>query len=214
MHIRYYGHSCFGLTASSGVKILTDPCAPEVGYTLKNIEADVVTISHDHYDHNYLEAVAGEPAVIRTAGVHRASGIQITGVESYHDNKQGALRGPNLMFVYEIDGMRVAHMGDLGAYPGEEAMNLLGKVHVLLVPVGGTYTITPSVACKLANALKTQILIPMHYQTPKLTLPKPLLEVESLLSIAKNCRIHKLNQADCIITPENLGEDRVLVLEA
>lgn len=213
MDIRYYGHSCFLLTTKEGIRVLIDPCSPKTGYALKDIEADVVTISHDHHDHNYLAAVKGQPVVVRKPGVHKVAGIRITGIKSYHDEERGALRGSNLIFLYEINGMRVAHLGDLGAYPSEEAMRALGKLHVLFAPIGGTYTITPPTACKIANATKTNVLIPMHYQTLRLAFDRPLLEVEQLLSIAKDCTVHKLNQDECTITNENLGADRILVLQ-
>ncbi len=213
MIIKWYGHSSFLLTAQSGLKIFIDPCGPDTGYRLHDIEADIVTVSHQHDDHNYVAAIRGTPIVLQEAGVFEKDGVRITGIPSFHDEVGGKKRGSNLIFLFEMDGLRIAHLGDLGALPSEEAFAALGKLDVLLTPVGGTYTIDPPAACEIANRTCTRVLIPMHFQTPKLTLSKPLLGIEPLLSIARNCKIHKLNQSEASITHETLGEDRVLVLD-
>lgn len=218
MNLHWYGHSCFLLTAGDGTRILTDPFSPEIGYTLLGAHADIVTISHDHFDHNNADAVSGTPVrstplIIREQGRHTERGITITGFPSFHDTEQGAQRGNNLIFLFEIDGLRIAHLGDLGDIPSDEVMQQLGKVNVLLAPVGGIYTIGPRTACDIANEVQAEVLIPMHYQTNKLTLSQPILGVDTLLSIAKDCNIHRLNQSDCTITRDALGSDRLLVLK-
>ncbi len=213
MKLKWYGHSSFLLTADNGLRIFTDPCDPATGYTLANIEADVVTMSHDHHDHNYQDAFCGSPSFIREAITQEISGARITGIPSVHDDVGGKKRGGNLIFLFELDGLRIAHLGDLGETPPDETFALLGKLDVLLAPVGGTYTIDPPTACRIANRTKTKVFIPMHYQTSALRLNVPLLGIESLLSVAKGCRIHKLNQSEATITPESLGEDRLLVLD-
>lgn len=212
MQIHWYGHSCFLLTAENGTRILLDPFDDEIGYSLGTVEADIVTSSHDHHDHNYIRAVAGEPIAIREAGAQVINGIRITGIPSFHDEEGGKLRGANLIFLFEMDGLRMAHLGDLGDYPSPEALEVLGNLDVLFAPVGGIYTIGPRTACDIANSTQTNVLIPMHFQTPKLKLPKTILGVDPLLSVARNCNIHRLNQSDCTITPESLGADRLLVL--
>ncbi len=213
MNIKWYGHSSFLLTARSGLKIFTDPCGPETGYTLHDIEADIVTLSHQHFDHNYLNAIQGTPTVIQEAGVFERDGVRVTGIPSFHDEVEGKKRGSNLIFLFELDGLRIAHLGDLGALPSERTFDALGKLDVLLCPVGGTYTIDPPAACEIANRTCTRVFIPMHYQTAQLKLGQPILGIEPLLSIARNCKIHKLNQSEATITPESLGEDRLLVLD-
>lgn len=212
MNIHWYGHSCFLFTTANGTRIITDPFESGIGYTLTGAEADIVTISHNHYDHNHAAAVQGAPVILNTQGEHTVLDICITGIRSFHDAQQGALRGENLIFVYEIDGMRIAHLGDIGDMPSKEAFAQLGKINVLLAPVGGIYTIDPRTACDIANIVQAEVLIPMHYQTPKLKLRETILGVDTLLSIAKDCRIHRLNQSHCNITQENLGIDRLLVL--
>lgn len=213
MRLQWFGHSSFLLTADSGLKIFTDPCHPETGYTLKDIETDVVTITHGHHDHDYLGAFIGSPMVIREAGEYEVQGVRITGIKWFHDDAHGAKRGDTLIFLYEMDGLRIAHMGDIGCMPSDEVFTSLGKLDVLMCPVGGTYTIGPSDACAIANRTKTNVFIPMHYQTSVLKAKLPLLGVDALIDIAKNCHIHKLNQSEATITKGNLGEDRLLVLD-
>lgn len=213
MNILWYAHSCFMLTNDAGVRILTDPFQPSIGYTLEGVETEIVTISHDHFDHNHAHAATNSPFIIRQAGEYIAHNIRITGYESFHDEQEGALRGNNIIFRYEIDGMRVVHFGDIGVMPSDETLEAIGEVDVLLVPVGGIYTIGPQTACDIANATNTKVMVPMHYQTPKLTLDKKILGVDTLLSVAKNCKIHKLNQSECTITADTLGDDRILMLD-
>ena len=213
MKIKWYGHSSFLLRTQAGVRLFTDPCGPYTGYVLKDIIADAVTISHSHSDHDYLGAFSNTPHVINSEGLHEFKGIRITGIPSYHDESSGKERGTNLIFLFEFDGLRVAHLGDLGDLPTDDAYAQLDKLDVLLAPVGGTYTIGPSRACEIACKTQTNIFIPMHYQTPTLTLEKKLLGVESTLSIAKGWHIHKLNQNEAVITKESLGENRLLVFD-
>ncbi len=213
MKIKWYGHSSFLIKAESGVRLFTDPCGPSTGYVLSDIYADAVTISHDHSDHNYLEAFSNTPQVIKTEGLIEFKGIRITGIPSYHDESSGSERGTNLIFLFELEGLRIAHLGDLGETPSDEAYESLGKLDVLLAPVGGTYTIGPAKACEIACKTGASIFIPMHYQTQLLTLGKTLLGVESMLSVAKGWHIHKLNQSQAVITKESLGENRLLVLD-
>lgn len=212
MQIHWYGHSCFLLTAENGTRILLDPFDDDIGYSLGKVEADIVTCSHGHHDHNYLDAVLGEPIALLDAGTEIINGIRITGIPSFHDEEGGKLRGNNLIFLFEMDGLRLAHLGDIGDIPSQEALDTMGNLDILFAPVGGIYTIGPRTACDIANLTQTNVLIPMHYQTPKLKLGKPILGVDPLLSVARNCSIHKLNQSDCTMTPESLGTDRLLVL--
>ncbi len=114
MQITWYGHSCFLLTAESGYSILTDPCDSETGYDLHDIVCDAVTVSHDHHDHNCLASVKGAPLVIRTPGAHLAGEISVTGFSSFHDDAKGARRGENIVFLFQIDGLHILHLGIWG----------------------------------------------------------------------------------------------------
>src|SRR5690554_2277719 len=114
MKIKWLGHACFLLTSSEGTIILTDPFNEEVGYRPPAIRADVVTTSHDHFDHNYIEVVKGDFVHIDAAGRFTEKGIEITGIETFHDDANGAKRGKNVIYKFDIDGIKVCHCGDLG----------------------------------------------------------------------------------------------------
>lgn len=211
MKITWYAHSCFLLTDENGVKILTDPCDPSVGYTLSGIECDAVTVSHSHFDHCYTAAAAGDPVIIREVGEYDVNGVKVTGFPSFHDDAHGAKRGSNIMFLFEMDGIRLLHAGDICALPAEEELNAIGPVDVLLVPVGGKYTLDYSGARELANLLKPSVVIPMHYKTPALNID--IDDCAKFVASAQDCSIHKLNDCEANIYKNTLGEDRVLVLD-
>lgn len=170
MIITYNGHSSFKLKASEGV-VVTDPFADSVGFEFPTASADVVTISHDHDDHNQASKVSGtvrrdKPFIIKAAGEYEIGGISVFGAKTYHDDQDGEERGKNFVFIAFLDGMRVCHLGDLGHELTPEQVKKIGDVDILLCPVGGKYTIDPKVAKKVINSLEPSIVIPMHYKTP------------------------------------------------
>ncbi len=211
MRIQWYGHSCFLLTNEAGVRVLTDPCSPETGYSIAGAEAEIVTLSHDHFDHNYLAGVSGAPFVVRTPGRFTHMGVSVTAVETLHDAFGGARRGKNLVCVIEMDGLRLVHLGDLGCEPDEFTLAKIGRADVLFVPVGGRYTIDADEAREVANLLAPKVLVPMHYCTAACHFD--IDGVEPLLARASGCKIHRLNESECSITKDSLGEDRILVLD-
>ncbi|MDL2258025.1 MBL fold metallo-hydrolase [Eubacteriales bacterium OttesenSCG-928-K08] len=213
MNIRWFGHSCFMLTAENGTRILTDPYDETVGYPMHKLEAEILTISHDHFDHNYLGMLKNEPRVIKGVGEWELNGLRIVGIDSPHDDVDGQKRGRNTIFVFEMDGLRIAHLGDLGCIPSDDVIDALGNLDVLFAPIGGTFTIEPAAAREIANRTNANVLIPMHYQTPVLKFKDELIGVAALISTATGCRIHRLNQSECTITPKSLGEDRLLVFD-
>ncbi len=163
MHIRYLGHSCFQITSAKGTSIITDPYTG-VGYELPiNLSADAVTTSHAHFDHNFTQAIQTE-RVINTLGAHSVADIEILGLASWHDEKQGALRGNNIIYKYNVDGITICHLGDLGEDISTELTERIGKVDVLMVPVGGTYTIDALQAKSLVEKVAPKIVIPMHFK--------------------------------------------------
>jgi L-ascorbate metabolism protein UlaG (beta-lactamase superfamily) len=164
--IKWLGHSCFLITSSTGVRILTDPFDETVGYKVPEAEADIVTTSHDHFDHNYVKAVKGEYVHINTSGRHNVKGIEILGVDTFHDEAGGSKRGSNVVFTYLVDGMKICHLGDLGHILTEEQLNQIGRVDILLLPVGGTFTIDYREASELAGKMNPRLIIPMHFKTP------------------------------------------------
>jgi len=171
MKIQWLGHACFLLTSSSGVRVLTDPFDPSVGYPVPSVEADIVTTSHQHSDHNYTQAVKGAFQLINSAGSYSVKGIDVLGVDTFHDDAGGAKRGKNLIFRFTIDGLTVAHCGDLGHPLSPEQAQAVGPVDVLIVPVGGYYTIDALTAKGVAEQLKARLTVPMHFKTPVMDFP-------------------------------------------
>lgn len=169
MKIQWLGHSCFKLTESTGTTVVTDPYS-DVGYTLPCVTADAVTISHNHYDHNNSTAVSGNPIVFTKPGVFDLKGVRITGIASHHDPEEGKLRGKNIIFKYRMDGLDICHMGDIGHECTPQLLESILPVNVLLIPVGGTYTIDCDQAKEYVDLLMPEIVIPMHYKTKSLTL--------------------------------------------
>ncbi len=164
MKIRYLGHSCFMFTESTGTSIVTDPYG-DIGYRLPQVSADAVTVSHGHYDHNNVKAVGGSPVVIDKEGKYEVGGVVIKAMKSYHDNVSGAERGENLIFKFRMDGIEVCHMGDIGEECSSSLLELLLPVHVLLLPVGGNYTIDAEQAKEYVDRIMPSVVIPMHYKT-------------------------------------------------
>ncbi|NQT31543.1 MAG: MBL fold metallo-hydrolase [Deltaproteobacteria bacterium] len=169
MKIKYLGHSAFVITSNKGVKIITDPYAPGPDLTYGEIteSADVVTVSHGHHDHNNVAAVRGNPEVANRAGRSEVKGIEFRGIASYHDDTGGKRAGNNLIICFEMDGVRVCHLGDLGHRLDDKQLKEIGRVDVLFVPVGGLYTIDAKVATEVCNQLKPRVIIPIHYKTEK-----------------------------------------------
>ncbi len=164
MKITYLGHACFLIETQAGVTILTDPYT-KVGYELpKGLMADVVLISHGHFDHNYVEAVEGEPLVIDKAGVYETHGVKIIGEDSWHDPMRGALRGANVMFYIEADGISLCHFGDLGEDLSQISPKSVLNADIWLIPIGGTYTIDSTQAWQYIEAYQPKFVIPMHYR--------------------------------------------------
>lgn len=170
MKIQYLGHSCFKLTESTGTSVLTDPYQ-NVGYDLPaGLSVDAVTVSHDHYDHNNIAAVGGKPTILRKEGFFDLGGVEITGIKSYHDTDAGKLRGENIIYKFRMDGLDICHLGDLGEECSAELVELLLPVNILLIPVGGKYTIDSELAKEYVDALMPEIVIPMHYKTKSLNI--------------------------------------------
>ncbi len=163
MKITYLGHSSF-LRSQGGVRIVTDPFG-SIGYPLPPAEADIVTVSHGHYDHCNVAGVGGAPRVIRSAGRYTAGDVLISAVESFHDDAQGRKRGGNLIFRFAGEGLTVCHLGDLGEPCNGELVAKIGQPDVLLIPVGGHYTIDFARAKEYVERLSPAVVIPMHYKT-------------------------------------------------
>lgn len=197
MKIKWLGHSSFLITSDSGLKIITDPYVTggDLSYGQIKESADIVIVTHDHDDHNNVAAVQGNPEVVKDTtkwvlpaaifetsyvksripelhkGTEEIGGMAFRAISTYHDNTEGKQRGKNTIFYFELDGMRLCHLGDLGHQLSDSQVAELGKIDILFIPVGGYYTIDARVATQLCDRLKPKVIIPMHYKTAKCAYP-------------------------------------------
>lgn len=168
MEISWLGQAAFKLKGKSAT-VITDPYQSEIGLKWPKVEADIVSISHDHPDHNNTGAVTGATYTAEGPGEYEIKGVAFTGVPSWHDDKEGAERGRNVIYTFNIEGVRICHLGDLGqAQLTDPQLEEIGDVDVLLIPVGGVFTIAAAEAAKVIAQLEPKIIIPMHYQIPEL----------------------------------------------
>lgn len=153
MEIKWLGHSCFMLTAENGTKIVTDLYHNMLGYKLPEIDAHIVTTSHDHFDHNNVGAVKGDFVHIKDSGTLLQKGIGIKGVQTFHDNVSGAERGKNIVYIFTLDGLNVCHCGDLGHLLNLEQINEIGRVDILLLPIGGRSVLEASSSFSMLDSI-------------------------------------------------------------
>ena len=170
MKIKYLGHSSFLMTESTGTAVVCDPYGSEVGFVMPPVRADAVTVSHHHYDHDNVSAVSGSPVVLDREQGYSLPGVEIQAIKSFHDERLGALRGENVIFKFRMDGLDVCHLGDLGEDCSPELIEAILPVNVLLIPVGGTYTIDAAMAKEYVDRIMPDVVIPMHYRTKFCTL--------------------------------------------
>jgi L-ascorbate metabolism protein UlaG (beta-lactamase superfamily) len=164
MKIQWLGHSCF-LIEQDGIRLVTDPFT-QVGYPELMVAADLCTISHEHGDHNYVNGILGTPSVFRGSGrKDTPEGWNIEGFAAYHDEVEGEKRGLNTLFLIEVGGIRVLHLGDLGHRLDEQLLETIGRVDVLMIPVGGFFTIDAQEASDITKDINPTVILPMHYRT-------------------------------------------------
>ena len=164
MEITWLGHSCFRIKGKE-VLLIMDPCTSSTGYTLGKIQANIVTVSHQHPGHSNLDAIQENCRVIKGPGEYEIKDTYITGIATYHDGEKGNKLGKNTIYVVEIDGVTLCHLGDLGHALSPEMIGELGSINVLFVPVGGHSTIGATVAADLVRNMNPGFVIPMHYKT-------------------------------------------------
>lgn len=195
MKVKWLGQAAFLITSDAGTTIITDPYDTNEMLQYDDIteSADIVTVSHDHFDHGNVAAVGGNPAVLKEAG--EARGIKFQAVATFHDDDGGSQRGSNLIFSFEIDGIRVCHLGDLGHLLSDDQVTAIGKVDILLMPVGGGFTIDAAAADKTAGKLGPKIIIPMHYQNERCP-TFPVAGVEGFLEGKDNVTELGVSQAE------------------
>ncbi len=169
MKIKWIAHSCFHITLSNGKVLLFDPFGEGIGYEMPRLAADYVFCSHGHFDHNGTAGIEPGFALFDAPGHYEAEELSIDGIPCWHDDAQGKKRGSNIIFKVKAEGVTLAHLGDLGHLLSPETAAQLADVDVLMIPVGGNYTIDAEQAFEICKQLEPNVILPMHYRTPSLS---------------------------------------------
>lgn len=212
--VTWFGHACW-LVEGSPVEgetlgVVLDPHdGVSIGLKKPEVTAEIVLVSHSHFDHNHPEVVEGYKKVIDKPGSYNVGNFHVKGVPVKHDDKGGSLRGDNTVFVFELDGIKFCHTGDLGHTFTEEQIEKIGEINVLFVPVGGVYTVDAESATIVTEQLKPNIVVPMHYKLPGLTVG-----IGSLEPFLESKKVKKAGSNTVTITKNDLPEEtEVLVFE-
>lgn len=212
MKIKWLGHAAFLITAENGTVIVTDPykSGGDLKYSEFKGAADIVTVSHEHRDHNYTVGITGNPRILKGAGTTVVKGITFTGVAAFHDENQGKERGQNTVFCFTVDGVRICHLGDLGHKLTAQESAAIGPVDVLMSPVGGTWAIDAGTAGEVAKQLKARVIIPMHFKNEKCDYP--ITTVEDFIRGKKN--VQRSDSSEIEFKASNLpAETTIIVLK-
>ncbi len=170
MKIKWFGMGSFLLISGNGKKIIMDPYDPSTGYSIPEEAPDIVTVSHNHFDHSAVGTLKGEPYLLSREGDYSREGINFRGVKTFHDNCSGSLRGENIAYSVEIDNIFFVHLGDIGHILSSSQLEALMPCDILALPVGGVFTVGAEKAAKIASLFSPSYIIPMHYSTPSCTL--------------------------------------------
>ena len=207
MLIRHIGHAEFLLVTESGVRIVTDPYDASCGYPLQKTDADIALISHHHHDHDAVENLRGEPRIIDKAGQYTPEpDVKVTAVKGFHDDEHGNKRGETLLFLIETEGLRIVHLGDLGCALDENQLEQLKKPDILMIPIGGFYTIGAEQAKQTAEQLEARLILPMHYKTEfnqdwPISGPEAFLEQFDTNDICQGAEAVRVTKADLECQP-------------
>lgn len=208
MNITWYGQACFRLE-SRDTRVLIDPFGKEIGLKIPRFNETIVLVTHNHHDHNNVEGMAGETFIIRGPGEYEKSDVQIVGIQSFHDNTQGSERGLNTIYVIKMEDIKICHLGDLGQHElTDEQIELIGGVDILMVPVGGTYTIDGKEAAAIVKQIEPKIIIPMHYKVPGLTV-----KLESAEDFLKEVGIKPEEVESYKITAKTLPQEEIKLVK-
>jgi len=181
MNIIWHGQSFFEIITKDRegkeLKIVVDPFDESIGLKIPKTEAQILLITHQHSDHNNKKAISGSPFLVEEPGEYEINGVYIQGIPAFHDDSQGEERGVVTIYVIEAEGIKICHLGDLGQKElTPEQLDQIGNVDILMVPVGGVYTIGAKGASRIISQIEPKLVIPMHYQVPKLELKLNSLE--------------------------------------
>ena len=193
MEISWLGHSCFKLRDKQAT-LITDPYPPDLGYSLGKQIADIVTLSHQHPGHSFAQGINGNPKIVTGPGEYEISNMLIIGVSTFHDNEKGIKRGKNTVYLIEMNEVSICHLGDLGHILSHKQITDIGLVDILLIPVGGYFTIDHKQATVISQSLKPRVIIPMHYKNSKCNYP--ISKVDEFLRGKNNVRRLDLNEVD------------------
>ena len=165
MKLQYLGHASFRIISEMGTTVVCDPYKSDwVGFDMARVRCDVVTISHHHGDHDCMDSILGSPAELDVEIACAADDIAIESISTFHDDEKGAKRGKNLVFTFLVDGIKVVHMGDVGCFD-QNVVDKIKHCDVLLIPVGGTFTVDAAGAKRYVDEVQPKIVVPMHYKT-------------------------------------------------
>jgi len=216
MIINWFGQSCFKIQGEKAT-LVTDPFDKTYGLKMPRLAADIITSSHDHNDHNNTKSVKGidekEPFIINSPGEYEVKNTFIYGIPSFHDDKQGKERGSNIIYRIEMDGISLAHLGDLGHNLINGQIEKLEGIDILMIPVGGTYTINAKQATEIISQLEPRIVIPMHYNLPGLKLKNKIEGIDAFCKEFGACPKEEINKFK--ITKKDLPQDdlKVVILQ-
>jgi L-ascorbate metabolism protein UlaG (beta-lactamase superfamily) len=212
MKVKWLGHSSFLITSEKGTKIITDPYATNEKLRYGEIKesADIVTVSHDHFDHGNVSAIGGKPQIYRGPAPAEIKGVKFHSVQVFHDTNQGKDRGKNVIVCMEVDGVKLCHLGDLGHQLSDSEAAQIGSVDVLFSPVGGFYTITADVATEVVNKIKPKAVIPMHFKNERNDFP--IAGVEDFVKGKKN--VSKKDSSEIEFKADKLpAQTQIIVLK-
>jgi len=181
MRLEWIGHACFRMTAMDGTVVITDPYDESVGIDMIPLRADLISMSHEHHDHNETCMLEGSPLIVHGPEMAAVGSVTSRAIDSYHDDAQGKKRGRNFIRIFEIDGLKIVHMGDQGCMPREDVIEAIGNADVMLIPVGGTYTVDAQGAKAIIEAAKPKCVVPMHVKTKRC--PYPIAPVTEFLGL-------------------------------
>ena len=210
MKVKWLGHASFLITSGTGTRIITDPYVTGGSLSYGEIKepANIITVSHEHYDHNNVTGIPGNPEIV--TGTRELNGIKFRGIPTYHDEAEGKQRGNNTILCFEVDGVRVCHLGDLGHVLSDEQVTEVGEVDLLLLPVGGLYTIDARAAGQISDHLKPGVIIPMHFRNERCDFP--ISGVDDFLQGKNN--VTRLNTSEVEFTAGELpASTRIMVLK-